>query len=351
MDLLESIGVCLQERYTTGEINSLLRSMGITEGLVGMASSKRVYAREKLAAVDDKSLVDLALELGVDLPPGAQPSDQPTDDQGNPMVTQSGRAVFVIHGRNERIRTEFFSFLRAAGLDPLEWSEAVKLTGKGAPYIGEVLDHAFREASAVVVLLTPDDVARLSPDLVTPSDDANEREDRLQPRPNVLFEAGMAFGHNPEHTVLVSVGNPKEFSDVGGRHSVRLNNTPQKRLDLLGRLQAAGCAVRSTDRRDWLTVGDFENGLPTLQPSPPGSSLRGEVSELDTRILEAVAHAGGVNAVQLGARLGLTEVAAEHHLETLEDGEYLHARLAVGRAPIYVLDKKGRALLVSRGLA
>ncbi len=34
-------------------------------------------------------------------------------------------------------------------------------TGKGSPYIGEMLDAAFGAAQAVVVLQTPDDVAYL----------------------------------------------------------------------------------------------------------------------------------------------------------------------------------------------
>ncbi len=62
------------------------------------------------------------------------------------------RRVFVIHGRNERARRGLFEFLRAIGLDPIEWSEAGRMTGKGSPYIGEILDAAFGNAQAVVVL-------------------------------------------------------------------------------------------------------------------------------------------------------------------------------------------------------
>ena len=53
------------------------------------------------------------------------------------------RKVFVIHGRNEAARKGLFDFLRSIGLDPIEWSEAIRLTGKGSPYIGQVLDAAF----------------------------------------------------------------------------------------------------------------------------------------------------------------------------------------------------------------
>jgi hypothetical protein len=40
------------------------------------------------------------------------------------------------------------------------------MTGKGSPYIGEVLDAAFSNAQAVVVVLTGDDFARLRDDLL-----------------------------------------------------------------------------------------------------------------------------------------------------------------------------------------
>ena len=45
--------------------------------------------------------------------------------------------VFVIHGRNEAMRRALFDFLRAISLKPIEWGEAVALTGKPTPYVGE----------------------------------------------------------------------------------------------------------------------------------------------------------------------------------------------------------------------
>jgi predicted nucleotide-binding protein len=166
------------------------------------------------------------------------------------------RKVFVVHGRDERLRRDFFAFLRALGLAPIEWSEAVQMTGKGSPYIGEVLDAAFSAAQAVVVLLTPDDEVRLLPELSTPADPPEERVYSFQARPNVLFEAGTAFGRYPERTVLVEVGDLKRFSDVAGRHAVRLTNESRKRHDVANRLGTAGCLV-SIAGADWLEVGDF----------------------------------------------------------------------------------------------
>ena len=76
---------------------------------------------------------------------------------------QHGSAVFVVHGRNEALRRSMFDFLRVIGLQPVQWTPAVALSGKGSPYIGEVLDAAFNKASPVVVLMTLDDVAYLQP--------------------------------------------------------------------------------------------------------------------------------------------------------------------------------------------
>ena len=166
------------------------------------------------------------------------------------------RKVFVVHGRDSRLRDDFFSFLRALGLQPIEWSEALKLTGKATPYTGEAIESAFKNAQAVIVLLSPDDEVRLSPELWKDKEDENEKEIRIQARPNVLFEAGMAFGTHHDRTLLVEVGQVKAFSDVAGRHVVRLSNSSDRRNEIAERLRTAGCDV-STSGDDWLTTGNF----------------------------------------------------------------------------------------------
>lgn len=182
--------------------------------------------------------------------------------------------VFVVHGRNAKLRKDLFAFLRAVGLQPLEWSQAVASTGKAAPYIGEVLDSAFRRAQAVVVLLTPDDEVRLSEALWGRDEREGERTFQMQARPNVLFEAGMAFGRHPDQTLLVQVGRVKEFSDVAGRHVLRLDNSAERRKAFADRLAVAGCSV-DLSGDDWMSVGDFEQQMPT--PGPDGDeSLPGE---------------------------------------------------------------------------
>lgn len=169
-----------------------------------------------------------------------------------------GKKVFVVHGRDEARRKAIFSFLRSLGLSPIEWQHALKATGKASPYIGEVLDQAFRDAAAVVVLITPDDEAKLKDEFLKKTDGPEERDLTGQPRPNVLFEAGMAFGHQPNSTVLVQVGAVRPFSDVVGRHVVHLGNDAKSRIELANKLETAGCQVDRTGT-DWLTEGDFSD--------------------------------------------------------------------------------------------
>ncbi|MBI3755981.1 MAG: nucleotide-binding protein [Deltaproteobacteria bacterium] len=142
------------------------------------------------------------------------------------------RKVFVVHGRNSRLRDDFFNFLRSIKLEPIEWSEAIKLTRTGTPYIGEILDNAFLESQAIIVLLTPDDEVKLKVEFINNDDPPYEKELTGQARPNVLFEAGMAFGKNPHKTILVAIGNIKPFSDIGGRHIIRLDNSSSQRQEV-----------------------------------------------------------------------------------------------------------------------
>lgn len=166
------------------------------------------------------------------------------------------RVVFVVHGRDGKVRDAMFSFLRAIDLLPLEWAEAVSETGKSLPYVGDVLEAAFSSAQAVVVLMTPDDEACLRKPFRGSNDPPHETELTPQARPNVLFEAGMAMGRSPDRTIIVEVGTLRPFSDVGGRHVVRLDGTTRRRQELAQRLGTAGCPVRLTGS-DWHTAGDF----------------------------------------------------------------------------------------------
>lgn len=201
------------------------------------------------------------------------PSLRTTGDAQVGAMQPSRRRVFVVHGRNSEARDAMFTFLRSVNLDPIEWSEAVSLTGEGSPFNGQALDRAFSEAKAVVVLITGDDLARLDPRFLTDSDPDYETKLTPQARPNVLFEAGMAFGRHPERTILVRLGHSRVFSDIAGRNEIRISNQPEARQALVARLRTAGCDVKTENRIDWLKAGDFDAAV-----RPPDPILEREAS-------------------------------------------------------------------------
>lgn len=166
------------------------------------------------------------------------------------------RKVFVIHGRDEEARRAVCDFLRDLDLHPLPWEELVAATGSASPYTGEVIARAFNEAQAVVVILTPDDEARLHPDLHGEHEEDYERQYSGQARPNVLFEAGMALMAQPDRTLLIEIGRLRPVSDLSGRNTVRLGASAAPLLAIKQRLTAAGCAVQDTNAA-WMEIGRF----------------------------------------------------------------------------------------------
>ena len=172
-----------------------------------------------------------------------------------------GKNVFVVHGRDFKIRNALFTFLRTLGLQPLNWTALVEATNNPSPHINEILKTGFRMATCAVVLLTPDDEARLLEEFHLPDDPDYEKNLSPQPRPNVLFEAGMAMAHFPDKTVLVQMGWSRPFSDVAGIHAVKMDNSIEKRRDLARRLHMAGCDIVDLDANiEWQTKdggGDF----------------------------------------------------------------------------------------------
>jgi hypothetical protein len=124
--------------------------------------------------------------------------------------------------------------------------------------------------------MTPDDVACLHPQLLPSS---SEPEPLIgQPRPNVIFEAGMAWQQFRDHTLLVELGHLRGFSDLDGVHTVRLDGSPQSRRAVASRLKTIGCAVDDSGDR-WLSAGQFPPNL----PPPTAAELGFKVTQVETR--------------------------------------------------------------------
>ena len=163
-----------------------------------------------------------------------------------------GQQVYVIHGRDEHARQELFTFLRAIGLTPIEWTMAPADTDGGVPQVSDVFDRVLSSERVFIVLLTPDNITQ------------------------VLFEAGFALARHPDHTVLVEFGEVRRFPDMDGRFKVRLEGTAEGREQLARRLEAIGCEV-DLSGADWRSAGNLTppgvGGL-SRQAEPEFSSSR-----------------------------------------------------------------------------
>jgi predicted nucleotide-binding protein len=176
------------------------------------------------------------------------------------------RNVFVVYGRDEQARAAIFAFLGALRLWPLEWEAVVAESGKTTPSLGEAVRRGLAAARAVVVLMTPEDVVHLHPDLLEPHEAAAGIKDGMQARPNVLLELGMALITHPERTLILMAGEHRQITDLGGLNFIRIDDTPDCRRKIASRLRLAGCAVDDSGQ-DWLHAGDF-SGLAALRRAP-----------------------------------------------------------------------------------
>jgi predicted nucleotide-binding protein len=167
------------------------------------------------------------------------------------------RHVFVVYGRNSAFRKAMFEFLRAIGLQPMEWGQILRTAQNASPVISEALTQAFAKAKATVVLLSGDDLARLGKSFLKTTDSNDERILTPQARQNVIFEAGMAFGRSPENVIFVSLGYTRPFTDISGIHVAFIDDTVAARQEVAERLEHAGCAVEIKGKNDWHSAGNF----------------------------------------------------------------------------------------------
>ena len=230
-----------------------------------------------------------------------------------------------------------FSFLRALGLQPIEWDQAIQLTGTGSPYIGEILNAAFNDAQAIVVLMTPDEITYLRSEYANGDSDP-ETQPAAQARPNVLFEAGMAMGRDSERTVFVELGEVRLFTDIIGRHAVRIDNSVPRRKALALRLQTAGCAVDLSGDA-WMHEGDLTppapagGGLPLGKRVPTSSSVNR--ARFDLIYHDRVGSSGRLQIINRGTEdafdLNLTLPAAVSSFHVIGD-ELPLAKLPAGKS-------------------
>ena len=169
------------------------------------------------------------------------------------------KRVFIVYGRNTSAHREVGLYLEALGLEVFDLRSASAACGTAA-HVSDVVRYAMQQAQAIIVVFTDDELAALRPEYRNPGTD-NADSVRWQARPNVLFEAGLAFGVDQNRTILVTLGSHVSlFSDLAGVHFVRLDNTKGQRQFLREKLIAAGCPIK--DGNAGSDVGDFECAAP-----------------------------------------------------------------------------------------
>lgn len=181
---------------------------------------------QRYSKPEDRAAIRSALGSSSNQSPIASDTPRQSSNANNlrtkPKASKATKAknnsIFVVHGRDLKLRDAMFAFLRALGLHPMEWNKAVLTTRKGGanPHVDDILDSAMSQVQAVVVMFSPDDLAQLKPSLLNKGEKTIEGKPKGQSRPNVLFEAGLALGRHPKKTLLVQVGDHRPISDIAG---------------------------------------------------------------------------------------------------------------------------------------
>lgn len=181
---------------------------------------------------------------------------QETSKPPRPTVKPTkNNTLFVVHGRDKKLNDAMFGFLRALGLNPIEWSKAVAATKGNNPDVDKIIGGQMKTVQGIVVMISPDELAKLKPKFCDPTL-PGERELQEQARPNVLFEAGWAFGAYPDKTLLVQVGTTRPISDLGGKHILKLSRSAASKKELAQRLKKMKFKV-DTEGTAWLDF-DFD---------------------------------------------------------------------------------------------
>jgi predicted nucleotide-binding protein len=182
------------------------------------------------------------------------PMSQMPTSRARPIKTTKNNTIFVVHGRDRRLNEDIFAFLRALGLNAVEFSQAIAEATGANPNITKVVKGALERAQGVLVMFSPDEEARLKGKFRIHGDSTRlEGQSRL----NVIFEAGIALGAHPEKTLLIEVGNVRKISDIAGMHILCLTNDATSRKELAERLRKKLKLKVNTTGNHWLTTGDF----------------------------------------------------------------------------------------------
>jgi predicted nucleotide-binding protein len=281
--LEKKLGVGRQRVYTliqqTSARNRVARRLGalLLAGDNGISIQKYATARD----------LDELRGISRDGPAVAPASPVPRGVVRRGRVARPPRTkentVFVVHGRDIKLRDAMYALLGALGLKVQEWGHAIRAArGGGNPYVNDAVTKILEQAQAIVVMLSPDDEVKLKDQFVAKHERSTEGRLGGQARPNVIFETGIAIGSHHHKTMIVQVGDVKPFTDIGGMHILHLSNDAHSRHDFANRLADLGCRIDTTGDL-WLRTGDFTPTPPKIKKTKLRKVVIRRVSRLSAR--------------------------------------------------------------------
>lgn len=133
-------------------------------------------------------------------------SDLDEDDENTPQNDSkiNNNKVFIVHGHNGELKYKTAELLRKLGIEPIILHDQPN----SCRTIIEKIEDFGSEASAAIILFTPDDVGKA----------VSEDEPKSRGRQNVVFEAGYFMGLlGRNNTILIKSDNSIELpGDLDG---------------------------------------------------------------------------------------------------------------------------------------
>lgn len=152
--------------------------------------------------------------------------EEMSDDTGKFSENYENKNVFIVHGHDSELKYRISDLLRTIKLNPIILH---KQTGSSLTII-EKIEKYGREASAAVVLFTPDDFGNAN----------TEEEKKLRARQNVVFEAGYFMGLLGRSKTLLIISDSS--IEIPGDLSGTVYSTTSE-LDIARELKAMGLPV------------------------------------------------------------------------------------------------------------
>lgn len=208
--------------------------------------------------------------------------------QQSSKTASVGPNIAVFHGRDPLSKSYVEKFLKRHGLNPVSFPD-VKANRKpefSPDYVHQIVEDFFKQCSAAVVICCPEETATLRLEFTTDGEEKAVVE-RLQPRPNVLYELGLAIGRFESKVVVVQFGSFEWPSDLDGLHAYRYE--PGCWENIHGRLSQLGLPLSPYDSTLRFRQWSLPNQKRQLKVVTPARDVRNRLDAF-VRSLDQEAH-------------------------------------------------------------